>query len=35
VSFNMLAIPKELPTNLSGLIPVENSDFHPLNPRHA
>lgn len=29
-SFNMMAIPSEVPTNINGLAPVENSDLHPL-----
>lgn len=40
VSLNMVAIPAELPGNIKGLAPVENSDFHPVrrspgqNPRN-
>ena len=31
-SFNMVAIPGQTPTAISGLIPVEDSDMHPLKP---
>ena len=34
VSVNMLALPKEIPADISGMAPVEDSDFHPAQGWH-
>jgi FkbM family methyltransferase len=31
-SFNMLAVPREIPADINGCMPVDNSDMHPLKP---
>ena len=33
VSVNMLALPKEIPTNVSGMQPIEDAHFHPAQGR--
>lgn len=34
-SFNMMCIPKEMPSSVNGFVPVEDSDAHPLKPKAA